>query len=217
MEVLWFGCYRVIIWFLSGKNESKWFLLFSLSDILFVSFVCAIFSVRFTQIYYHVTKELCAWSITPYTFHAHCCVIYQRTITQDTDVFREDENFIKFPSKIVCFCHFLWKVIRQPHFLYFVILKYLAYVNIRKINEAFVTFWSTLILICRTSRINTFVNCGHLKKNFTAPWLTNLVEYSYLLPKYCVKILWEKKWAFSFYFTFCKRGILHVSLWRVAL
>ena len=63
----------------------------------------------------------------------------------------------------------------------------------------------------------TFVNCGHLKKNFTAPWLKNLVEYSYLLPKHSVKISWEKKWAFSFYITFCERGILHVSLWRVAL
>ena len=61
----------------------------------------------------------------------------------------------------------------------------------------------------------TFVNCGHLKNFFTAPWLKNL-EYSYLLPKYSVKISREKKWAFSFYFTFCKRGILHVSLWRVA-
>ena len=65
--------------------------------------------------------------------------------------------------------------------------------------------------------LDTFVNCGHLKFLFTAPWLKNLVEYSYLLPKYSVKILRDKKWAFSFYFTFCKRGILHVSLWRVAL
>ena len=48
----------------------------------------------------------------------------------------------------------------------------------------------------------TFVNCGHLKNFFTAPWLKNLVEYSYLLPKYSVKISREKKWAFSFYFTF---------------
>ena len=63
----------------------------------------------------------------------------------------------------------------------------------------------------------TFVNCRHLKKIFTAPWLKNFIEYSYLLPKYSVKILQEKKWAFSFYFTFCKMGILHVSLWRVAL
>ena len=55
------------------------------------------------------------------------------------------------------------------------------------------------------------------KKFFTAPWLKNLVEYSYLLPKYSVKILQGKKWAFSFYFPFCKRGTLHVSLWRVAL
>ena len=70
VEALWFGCYGVIIWFLSGKNESKWFLLFSLSDIFFALFMCAIFSVRFTQTYYyHVTKELCAWLIMCYTFH----------------------------------------------------------------------------------------------------------------------------------------------------
>ena len=55
------------------------------------------------------------------------------------------------------------------------------------------------------------------KNIFTAPWLKNLVEHSYLLPKYSVKISREKKWAFSFYFTFCKRGILHASLWRMAL
>ena len=71
VEALWFGCYGagygVIIWFLSGKNESEGFLLYSLSDFIyfffFALFVCAIFSVRFTQIYYHVTKELCAWLI----------------------------------------------------------------------------------------------------------------------------------------------------------
>ena len=39
---------------------------------------------------------------------------------------------------------------------------------------------------------NTFVNYGHLIV-FTAPWLKNLVEYSYLLPKYSVKISREKK------------------------
>ena len=33
VEALWFGCYGVIIWFLSGKNESEWFWLFSLGDI----------------------------------------------------------------------------------------------------------------------------------------------------------------------------------------
>ena len=46
-------------------------------------------------------------------------------------------------------------------FFYFVILKYLrwtlTHVKIRKMNEAFVAFWSTLILICRTSRITL---CG---------------------------------------------------------
>ena len=72
-------------------------------------------------------------------------------------------------------------------------------------------------VVMQECNISTFVNCGHLKKFFTAPWLKNLVEYNYLLPKYSVKILGEKKWAFSFYFTFCKMGILHVSLWRVAL
>ena len=124
VEVLWFGCYGVIIWFLSGKNESEWFLLFSLSDIFCVicvrNFQCAFYA----NLLYHVTKELCAWLITCYTFHAHCCVIYQRTITQDADVFWVDQNFIKFPSKIVCFCHFLWKYV-NPIFLfrYFVVFK----------------------------------------------------------------------------------------------
>ena len=66
---------------------------------------------------------------------------------------------------------------------------------------------NTLNTIAEIYECVTFVNCGHLKKNFTAPWLKNLVEYSYLLPKYNVKISREKKWAFSFYFTFCKRGI----------
>ena len=56
------------------------------------------------------------------------------------------------------------------------------------------------------------------KKFFTAPWLKNLVKYSYLLPKYSVKISREKKMGVFFLFHFfCKRGILHVSLWRVAL
>ena len=80
---------------------------FQLELHFFALFVCAIFSVHFMQIYYHITKELCSWLITRYTFHAHCCVIYQRTITQDAVVFWEDENFIKFPSKMVRFCHFL--------------------------------------------------------------------------------------------------------------
>ena len=116
VEALWFGCYGVIIWFLSGKMRASAFC-FSAWATFFALFVCAIFSVRFTQInYYHVTKELCAWLITRYTFHAHCCVVYQRAIAQDADVFWEDQNFIKFPSKIVRFCHFLWKVIRQPHY-----------------------------------------------------------------------------------------------------
>ena len=44
VEALWFGCYRVIILHLSGKNESEWFLLFSLSDI-FLRYSCVQFSV----------------------------------------------------------------------------------------------------------------------------------------------------------------------------
>ena len=44
VEALWFGCYGVIIWFLSGKNESEWFLVFSFSDIC-LCYSCAQFSV----------------------------------------------------------------------------------------------------------------------------------------------------------------------------
>ena len=88
----------VIIWFLSGKNKSAWFLLFSLSDI-FLRYLCAQFSVCVLRKFIIITslsKELCAWLITRYTFHAHCCVIYQRTITQDADVFWEDQNLSFF-------------------------------------------------------------------------------------------------------------------------
>ena len=86
----------------------------------FLRYSCAQFSVCvFTQIYHHVTKELCAWLITRYTFRAHWCVIYQRTITQDADVFWEDKNFIKFPSKIVRFWHFFMKSnTSTPFFLF---------------------------------------------------------------------------------------------------
>ena len=40
------------------------------------------------------------------------------------------------------------------------------------------------------------------KKIFTAPWLKNLVKYSYLLPKYSVKISREKKMGVFFLFHF---------------
>ena len=53
-------------------------------------------------------------------------------------------------------------------------------------------------------QVNTFVNCGHLKFFFTAPWLKSLVEYSYLLPTYSVKILWEKNGHFLFILLFVK-------------
>ena len=42
----------------------------------------------------------------------------QRTITQDADIFWEDQNFIKFPSKIVRFCHFYEKWYFNPIFLF---------------------------------------------------------------------------------------------------
>ena len=127
MEALRFGCYGVIIWFLSGTNESKWFLLFSLSDI-FLRYSCAQFSVYVLRKFIIITSLRSYALITRYAFHAHCCVIYQRTITQEADVFWEDQHFIKFPSKIVRFCHFLWKVIRQPHFLF-------RYVEVFKIDS----------------------------------------------------------------------------------
>ena len=49
-----------------------------------------------------------------------------------------------------------------------------------------------------------FVNCGHLKNSFTAPRLKNLVEYSYLLPKYSVKISREKNGRILFISLFVK-------------
>ena len=39
---------------------------------------------------------------------------------------------------------------------------------------------------------------------FIVPWLKSLVEYSFLLPKYHVKISRGKSGWFLFYFTFCK-------------
>ena len=54
------------------------------------------------------------------------------------------------------------------------------------------------------------------KKIFTAPRLKNLIAYIYWLPKCHVKILRDKKWWISFYFTLSKMGILHVSLCRLA-
>ena len=74
----------------------------------------------------------------------------------------------------------------------------------------------------------TFVNCGHLKKKITAPWLKNLVEYSYLLPKYSLKILREKNGRFLFISLFVKgafymqvygewhyRGRYNLNIWAL--
>ena len=65
-------------------------------------------------------------------------------------------------------------------------------------------FWSTMNNLNEKNGRNscTFVNCGHLKNFFTAPWLKNWVEYSYLLPKYSVKISREKKMGVFFLFHF---------------
>ena len=114
-----------------------------------------------------------------------------------------------FWSNIFCFDLFCsnWKLLCLSKWIFTIIS------GITLSHLMSLCFKIFLLLSC----LLTFVNCGHLKNFVTAPWLKNLVEYSYLLPKYNVKILRQKKWAFSFYFTFCKRGILHVSLWRMAL
>ena len=44
-------------------------------NVFFALFVCAIFSVHFTQIYYHITKELCAW-LTHATLFTHIAAWY---------------------------------------------------------------------------------------------------------------------------------------------
>ena len=127
VDALWFGCYRVIIWFLSGKDESKWFFAFQLER-HFLPYSCAHFSagiLRKSIITHKRSRHLgvIRLVIMCYTFHAHCCVIYHRT--QDADAFWEGENFIKFPSKIDRFCHFFMKSKTSTPFFYFIILKYL--------------------------------------------------------------------------------------------
>ena len=125
VDMLWFGCYGVTIWFLNGKNESKWFLLFSLSDMLCV--ICVHKWIYRPQALTSL-KSLTRLVITRYIFHACCFVIYQCTIKQDTYGSSEDEDFIKLPSEVFRFCHFSWKVRRQSNFL--------TYVKIRKMFEA---------------------------------------------------------------------------------
>ena len=95
-------------------------------------------------------------------------------------------------------------------------VKLVNFMQISHFRQNFDYFWSKLYskwLIC----MNNLCILRTFKKKFIAPWLRNLVEYSFFLPKYSIKISREKKRAFSFYFTFCKRGILHVSLWRLSL
>ena len=61
-----------------------------------------------------------------------------------------------------------------------------------------------------------FCKLQTFKKSFNPPWLKKLVGCSYLLSKYHMKILWDKKLCISFYFNFWKMGTLHVGLWRLA-
>ena len=75
--------------------------------------------------------------------------------------------------------------------------------------------------LIRTSDQRKIVQIKQLsQKIFTAPWLQNLAGYSYLLPKYHVKISRKKKngW-FLFISLFVKKQNKHftyVSLWRSA-
>ena len=59
----------------------------------------------------------------------------------------------------------------------------------------------------------TFCKLRTFKNIFTAPWPKNWIGCSFLLSKYHITILQDKKRSISFYFTFCERDILHVSLW----
>ena len=63
---------------------------------------------------------------------------YQPTITQDADVFWEDKNFIKFPSKIVPFLSFFMKSnTSNPIFLfrYFEVFKIVLNICENQKNE----------------------------------------------------------------------------------
>ena len=55
---------------------------------------------------------------------------------------------------------------------------------------------------CEDSKTYTFFKLQTFKFFFTAPRLKKLVEYSYLPPKYSVKILLEKKGGVFFLFHF---------------
>ena len=59
--------------------------------------------------------------------------------------------------------------------------------------NSFLLYWCSLYPL-HLCKLRTF------KKFFTAPWLKNLVKYSYLLPKYCAKISREKKMGIFFLF-----------------
>ena len=107
MDVLWFCYYGVIIW--SGKNDGMWFLLFSIFCVIRVRKICAPTST-------HVTKELNVLGNQALYFHAPCCVISAHNYAKlRRIVWRWKFHQI---SLYVCFCHFSWKVRRQPHYLF---------------------------------------------------------------------------------------------------
>ena len=60
---------------------------------------------------------------THYTFHAHCCMTYHYAIMQDANISWEDENFTKFPSKIICFCLSFMKRPQPQLFYHFEVFK----------------------------------------------------------------------------------------------
>ena len=71
-------------------------------------------------------------------------------------------------------------------------------------TDAIYIYQPTLFLFSLLQQY-TSVNCGHLKKFLLLPDFKKLVEYSYLLPKYSVKILREEKiWRFLFISLFVK-------------
>ena len=78
VDASWFGCYIVIIWFLRGKNKSKWFLLFSLSNIFLCYFLGALFSVRFMQIYHglQALASLRSYALGNHILFTHIAACY---------------------------------------------------------------------------------------------------------------------------------------------
>ena len=114
-----------MIWLLWGhnlvskrENESKWFLLFSLSDNFFLLFMCALFSVGFMQIYY---RPQALMSLRSVALGNHTLKL-SRTLLHDISAYARHRRilgrwkFHQISLKVYHFCH--RKVSRQPHFLF---------------------------------------------------------------------------------------------------